>query len=66
MPSSAASAHFSFSSLAAYEDYRARMDTDEECQRAYAFSAQTQCIRRYDRSLTRPVLDGASAQELGL
>ncbi len=65
-PNDIAFAHFSFPSLAAYEDYRTRMATDPECQRAFAFAAETQCVRRYDRSFTRPVLDGASAEDLGL
>lgn len=52
--------HFSFPSLAAYEDYRIRMAQDAECQAAYAFAERTKCIRRYDRSFTRPVLEGRS------
>ncbi|CTQ48150.1 NIPSNAP family protein [Jannaschia donghaensis] len=61
-----ASCHFSFASLAAYEDYRTRMNADPECQRAYAFARETKCIRRYDRTFERPLLTGASPQELGL
>ena len=56
-------AHFSFPSLAAYEDYRARMAEDADCQKAYAFAKKTQCIKRYDRTFTRPVLDGVSVSE---
>ena len=56
-------AHFSFPSLAAYEDYRMRMAEDADCQKAYAFAQKTQCIKRYDRSFTRPVLDGVSVSE---
>ncbi|GFE65211.1 NIPSNAP family protein [Litoreibacter roseus] len=59
-------AMFSFPSLAAYEDYRVRMAADDECNQAYAHAANTRCIRRYDRSFTRPILDGASPDELGL
>ncbi len=55
--------HFSFDSLAAYEDYRARMWDDEECLRAFAYAESTNCVRRYERSFTRPVMDGASPQE---
>ena len=58
--------HFSFPSLAAYEAYRAAMRDDPECDRAYAFARETGCIRRYDRSFTRPVIEGAPADELGL
>ncbi|MBU2865921.1 NIPSNAP family protein [Pacificibacter marinus] len=50
--------HFSFPSLADYEDYRNRMAVDEECNAAYAYAERTRCIIRYDRSFTRPVLDG--------
>ncbi|MEM9796778.1 MAG: NIPSNAP family protein [Pseudomonadota bacterium] len=65
-PNDVAYCHFSFPSLAAYEAYRETMWADAECQRAYAFAQRTKCIRRYDRSFTRPVLDGASAEQLGL
>ena len=61
-----ASCHFSFGSLAEYEEYRRRMDADPDCQRAYAFARQTACIRRYDRTFERPLQTGASPQELGL
>ena len=59
-------AKFSFPSLAAYEDYRLRMGDDPECQRAYAHAAKTGCIIRYDRTFSRPVLEGATPDELGL
>jgi hypothetical protein len=59
-------AMFSFPSLAAYEDYRHRMATDPECQAAYALSVRTGCIRRYDRTFTRPVLEGLTLAEAGL
>lgn len=62
-PNDIAYCHFSFESLAEYEAYRVRMANDPECQRAYEFATQTKCIRRYDRSFTRPVLDGVSADE---
>ncbi|WP_299673765.1 NIPSNAP family protein [uncultured Roseobacter sp.] len=65
-PNDIAYCHFSFPSLAAYEDYRTRMWEDEECLAAYALATETQCIRRYDRSFTRPVLDGARPTDLGL
>ncbi|WP_299968068.1 NIPSNAP family protein [uncultured Roseobacter sp.] len=65
-PNDIAYCHFSFPSLADYEDYRTAMHADTECQRAYALAAESKCIRRYDRSFTRPVLTGASPAELGL
>ncbi|MEP2640361.1 NIPSNAP family protein [Roseobacter sp.] len=57
---------FSFASLAAYEDYRKVMETDPACIAAYKHAERTQCIRRYERSFTRPVLDGVSPADLGL
>lgn len=65
-PNDLAYCHFSFPSLAAYEDYRDRMHADAECQRAYDYAERTGCILRYDRSFTRPVLEGARPEELGL
>jgi hypothetical protein len=46
---------FSFSSLAAYEDYRTRMATDSECLGAYALAEKSRCILSYERSFMRPV-----------
>ncbi|WP_179378325.1 NIPSNAP family protein [Jannaschia marina] len=65
-PNDVAYCHFSFPSLAAYEAYRAAMWEDAECLRAYDFARRSHCIRRYDRSFTRPLLEGATAEELGL
>ncbi|MEM7641460.1 MAG: NIPSNAP family protein [Pseudomonadota bacterium] len=65
-PNDIAYCHFSFDSLAAYEAYREKMHADPDCQRAYAFATRTKCIRRYDRSFTRPVFDGASVDDLDL
>jgi hypothetical protein len=59
-------AMFSFPSLAAYEEYRTRMADDVECMAAFAHAKNTGCILSYDRTFTRPVLEGASPQELGL
>ena len=59
-------AMFSFTSLAAYEDYRNQMAADPECQAAFAFGEKTKCILSYDRTFTRPVLEGASAAALSL
>ncbi|UWQ18741.1 NIPSNAP family protein [Jannaschia sp. M317] len=65
-PNDIAYCHFSFPSLAAYEAYRADMWDDADCLRAYDFAQRTKCIRRYDRSFTRPLLDGADPETLGL
>ncbi len=60
-PNNIAFAMFSFPSLAAYEDYRQRMKEDPDCQRAYKLAADTDCIVSYERSFTRPVLEGSLA-----
>ena len=65
-PNDIAYCHFSFPSLADYEAYREKMRTDPECLRAYAHAQATKCIRRYDRSFTKPLFVGASVDELGL
>jgi len=57
---------FSFPSLSAYEAYRTKMADDPECQAAYAHAEKTRCIRSFERSFTRPVLEGASPAEMGL
>jgi NIPSNAP len=51
-------ASFSFPSFAAYETYRATSFNDAECQAAFAYGAETHCIRRYERSFLRPVFEG--------
>ena len=48
---------FSFPSLAAYEEYRRLIQTDPECQAAFAFADKTRCIVSYERSFMRPVLE---------
>jgi NIPSNAP len=62
MPSEGASdvayASFSFPSFTAYEIYRANSFKDAECKAAFAYGAETQCIRRYERSFLRPVFEG--------
>ncbi len=65
-PNDIAYCHFSFPSLADYEAYRAKMWEDADCQRAYAHAQRTKCIRRYDRSFTRPLMDGSTPDELNL
>jgi hypothetical protein len=54
-PNNIGYALFSFPSLAAYEDYRARIATDPACQAALAFAEKTQCILSYERSFVRPI-----------
>ncbi|GHO47062.1 hypothetical protein KSX_52250 [Ktedonospora formicarum] len=51
---------FSFPSLTAYEIYRERILTDEECQAAFAFAETTRCILSYERTFLRPVFEGES------
>lgn len=65
-PNDIAYCHFSFNSLADYEAYREKMWEDPDCQRAYDHARRTKCIRRYQRSFTKPVLKGASVDALGL
>lgn len=50
-----AMALFSFASLAAYEQYRIDSNSDEECQAAFDFATQSDCILSYERSFFRPV-----------
>jgi len=47
---------FSFSSLAAYEQYRVASQTDPECIAAYELAAHSRCIVRYERRIQRPLL----------
>ena len=54
---------FSFPSLAAYEQYRIRSQSDAECLAAYAFERANQSIISYERSFMRPVFcDGIPAE----
>ena len=53
--SNIAIALFSFPSLAAYEDYRAKMSQDPECQEAFRYAEETRCIISYERSFMKPV-----------
>jgi hypothetical protein len=47
---------FSFPSLAAYEEYRSKMQTDPESQKAQQAVADSRCIISYERSFMRPLL----------
>ena len=55
-PNNIAVALFSFPSLAAYEEYRIKSQTDAECQAAYAFEKQHRSILSYERTFMRPVV----------
>ncbi|WP_299829850.1 NIPSNAP family protein [uncultured Roseobacter sp.] len=46
---------FSFPSLVDYEVYRIKSLTDSECQKAYKFAEDADCIKRYDRHFLRPL-----------
>lgn len=48
---------FSFDSLASYETYRQRSQSDAKCQAAFDYAKQTNCIVSYERSFFRPVFD---------
>ena len=58
-PNNIAFALFSFPSLAEYENYRSRMAEDPDCQKAYKLAADTNCILSFERSFTRPILEGS-------
>ncbi len=48
---------FSFPSLAKYEQYRQRSLDDAECQAAFQYAKETQCIMSYERSFFSPVFE---------
>jgi hypothetical protein len=48
---------FSFPSLAAYEEYRAKIREDPECQKAFRLAEETRCIQSFERSFMRPVFE---------
>jgi hypothetical protein len=62
LPSEGASdralALFSFSSLAAYEDYRQLFGVDPDFIAADRIRDQSGCVIRYERTFMRPVLEG--------
>ena len=57
-PNNIALALFSFPSLAAYEEYRARAESDPDCRAAIAYYKDTRCFLSFERSFMRPVLKG--------
>jgi len=56
-PNNIAIALFSFPNLAAYEEYRARMSQDPDCQAAFRYAEETRCIISYERSFMRSILE---------
>jgi len=46
---------FSFPSLAAYEEYREKMQTDENCTKAFKHAEETRCIISFERSFMKPI-----------
>ena len=54
---------FSFPSLAAYEQYRARFGADPDFIEADRIRDDSRCVRRYERTFMRPVLPGHPAQQ---
>jgi hypothetical protein len=59
MPSEGANnialALFTFKSFATYEKYREDSFKDAQCQAAFQYAKDTQCIVSYERSFFRPV-----------
>jgi hypothetical protein len=51
-------AAFSFPSLAAYEAYRQKFGVDPDFVAADRIREESGCVRRYERTFLRPVLQG--------
>ncbi|WP_067562116.1 NIPSNAP family protein [Nocardia acidivorans] len=64
LPSEGASdkalALFSFSSLAAYEEYRTLFGTDPDFVAADRIRDESGCVLRYERTFMRPLLPGSA------
>lgn len=56
---------FSFPSLAAYEDYRLRSQSDPDCRAAYVLEQANRSIISYERSFMRPVFNEPNSNEPG-
>ncbi|MFV8183380.1 NIPSNAP family protein [Streptomyces sp. AF1B] len=54
---------FSFPSLAAYETYREAIRRDAQARKLWQLSERTGCIRRFDRTFLRPVIELPDAGE---
>ena len=48
---------FSFPSLAAYEEFRAKRFNDPECKAAFAYAEETRCFLNYERTFFRPLFE---------
>ena len=48
---------FSFSTLAEYEVYRAKILKDPDCLKAFDHAKETRCIISFERSFMKPVLE---------
>ncbi|MEO0425136.1 MAG: NIPSNAP family protein [Pseudomonadota bacterium] len=48
-------AMFTFPSLADYEAYRTKSESDADCQAAFRYAEETRCILRYERQFLRPI-----------
>ena len=46
---------FSFPSLSAYEEYRAKMAEDSDCKVAFDYAEKTRCIISYERNFMKPI-----------
>jgi hypothetical protein len=57
-PNNVGYASFSFPSLAAYEEYRAKIPTSQECQEALEYAKNTECIISFERNFFKPVFEG--------
>lgn len=57
-PNNIGYASFSFSSLADYEKYRAKIPECEACQTALKFAQETKCIFSFERSFCKPLFVG--------
>ena len=56
-PRDIAFALFSFSSVEAYDQYRAAVTEDEDCKAATARFNETKCFSGYERSFLVPIFD---------
>ncbi len=48
---------FTFPSLAAYEEYRTTSVDDPDCQAAFKYAEDVDCVVSYERSFFRPVFE---------
>lgn len=48
---------FSFPNLAAYEEYREKIKTDQSCIKAFKYAEETGCIFSFERSFMKPIFE---------